>query len=125
ITTSTTSYCITFSSTTTSHATNSGVDYVVIQNNRIIGGYYGIWMYGSTGDLIRYNQVLNNEVDSAYYYGIYSYYGDSTEVVGNHVDMMSSTSTSNYGIMIYYDNNARVSANYSAAKYAAGYFYNS
>ncbi|MEX2655869.1 MAG: hypothetical protein WD272_00005, partial [Balneolales bacterium] len=70
-------YNITFSATTTSHSTNSGVDYAVIQNNRIIGGYYGIWMYGGTGDLCRYNQILNNELDSAYYYGIYGFYNDS------------------------------------------------
>jgi hypothetical protein len=122
--TSTAPYCIAVSGAAASNTTGAQSDHLVIQNNRVIGGYYGIWANGSPTDLVTNNKIMNNVVDSAYYAGIYGYYQDSLEVVGNEVYQINRGYNFAYGIMIYYSNNTQILKNYSHATYAAGYFYN-
>ena len=105
-------YNISFSSSTTSNSTGVDANYNVVQNNRIIGGYYAIRIYGSTTNLNTYNQFLNNEIDSAYYYGIYAYYQDSIEIVDNSINMLSRANINADGVYSLNTYNPKLVGNY-------------
>ncbi|MFC2101224.1 beta strand repeat-containing protein, partial [Bacteroidota bacterium] len=61
-------------------------NYNYIGNNRIIGGYYGLYMYGpSSSSWEKGNKIINNDISGYYYYGILSYYQDSIEIIGNYI----------------------------------------
>lgn len=104
--TSTASAIIDFSgSTTTTTSSGSDASYNIVRNNWMKRGYYGIYMYASSGLPNRYNQIINNNIDSVYSYGIYALYQDSLEVVGNEIDAYSSGNANADGASIYYNIN--------------------
>ncbi|MFC1731599.1 right-handed parallel beta-helix repeat-containing protein, partial [candidate division KSB1 bacterium] len=73
-----------------------------ILNNRILNGYYGVYMSGnSTSNLEQSNIIVNNEIKGFYYYGIYAYQQDSVIIKSNEIENDTS-SNAVYGIMAYY-----------------------
>jgi parallel beta-helix repeat protein len=63
--------------------------YAVIENNKIVGGSYGIYFSSSY-----YAEIRNNEVLNAYRYGMYLSSASSVEVINNRIE--SNTSYSSY-----------------------------
>lgn len=72
-TTSTNSIGIGASASTTSSTTGgNNANYLTLDNNEVIGGYYGIRLNGNTGGLDATNNIVeNNSVHDFYLYGIY------------------------------------------------------
>ena len=80
---------------------------LLIQNNTVTGGYYGILIRGLSTAVPCLNvQVLDNTVINFYYYGIYMYYHSATQILRNTVTQRTSGTytTAGYGIMAYYQN---------------------
>lgn len=88
------------SATTTGNSANN----VLIQNNTVTGGYYGITSVGASATNLNNIKIYNNTINDVYYYGIYSYYLLSAEIRSNLIKMRSTgtTTTSSYGIYVYY-----------------------
>ena len=100
------------SSSLTTRSTNGvGIDSNTIINNRIVGGYYGVYFYGTNNNAIVGNKILNNQIDSAYYYGIYNYYTQGTEVIGNTVDMTTRSNINADGYYSFVSFDGTVAAN--------------
>ncbi|MEZ4721770.1 MAG: hypothetical protein R2813_07850, partial [Flavobacteriales bacterium] len=93
------------SNTSYSTGTTDSPSYLTISNNQILGGsssgaYYGITLYGTSGNYGVGNLVTNNIVENTYGYGIYCLYQDALEVSGNDLSAKDRTSsTTKY--MIY------------------------
>lgn len=101
--TSSTNYAgIVFSGSLTSATTAGVFTYNKVINNEINGGYYGVIIYGTSGNITgtRANIVANNTIKRPYYYGIYIGYQDSVLVNNNKISNPSRPiiSTTNYGI---------------------------
>lgn len=84
-------------------STASNSRFNLIENNTILGGYYGITVYGTSGSnaLTAGNILKNNKIHDFYYYGIYHYYADGTQIIGNDISrpnatQMSSTTYATY-----------------------------
>ncbi len=84
----------------TTHSDN----YNIIRNNRITGGYYGMYIYGSSTMKKIGNIIEGNVVENFYYYGIYTYYNDSVLIKGNSV-LNPNALTTNYAIYAAYASN--------------------
>jgi hypothetical protein len=78
---------------------NNG-SFLTIENNKIIGGYYGITMIGNVGYLNNTNNIIrNNAVSDFYLYGIYIMHGDTILIEKNDVSRPTRSSISTlYGI---------------------------
>ncbi len=73
---------------------------ITFKNNIINGGYYGIYMYGTTNTLAsRYWNLTvdNNTIANQYAYGFYSYYSQGINFTNNNV-----TTSSLYSGQIWY-----------------------
>ncbi len=83
-------------------ATQSGnnANNVVVMDNTITGGYYGISNYGNaTPAVTNNNQFINNTINDYYYYGIYNYNSVNAKLVSNRVQRPSRTTVGfTYGI---------------------------
>lgn len=90
-------------SQTSVSTTGNNTNGLLIKDCHIIGGYYGVRLYGSssTASDNHYNRLENTVVDSAYYYGIYLYYQGAPMVSGCTVQNLRNTS-SGYGIYTNY-----------------------
>jgi len=99
-TTTTSSYnapIIASNSLTSSYSNGDNADSTLIENNRIIGGYFGIAMRGAgTTTQDQYTMVMNNELRQQYFYGIYMYYQNDLSSRGNDVDSLRNTSGYNH-----------------------------
>ncbi len=84
-------------------STASTSKYNVIENNNIIGGYYCVSIYGTSGNnsLSRANTLRNNRMLDFYYYGLYHYYSDSTQIIGNDFSRPTTTSISSTTYNMY------------------------
>lgn len=72
-----------------------------ISNNIIDGGYYGIYLSGSSSSALdKGNKILNNDIKNFYYYGLYLYYQDSVQAIGNYIH--DGTNLYQYGMYTYY-----------------------
>ena len=105
--------CSLISATATASSVNTAVIYtdgstntsLVIMNNVISGGSWGLRLYGTSttakvvGGIIQGNQFINQ-----YIYGIYSYYHQNSKIRNN--IFTSNTSTTYYGIYSYYADSA-------------------
>ena len=112
------------SSSNSSLSSGAVANYNTISNNKMVGGYYGFYMYGSTSQLLVNNKIMNNELDSVYYYGVYSYYNDSLEFIGNDIDQTQRNNLNGDGAYIYYSNNVVFEGNNILAEDYGAYFYN-
>jgi len=79
---------------------------ITITNNRIIGGYYGIYARfgtGTTVSTLASNIVIrNNKITDFYYYGIYGYYLNGIDISQNYISGAGSSSTFRYGMYLGY-----------------------
>ncbi|MBW7952729.1 MAG: right-handed parallel beta-helix repeat-containing protein, partial [Chitinophagaceae bacterium] len=81
----------------------------LIENNRIVGGYYGITIVGSTPALAENNIVRNNSVEDFYFYGIYTIYQNNNRVQNNEIHRpLRSTVSTFYGIYLTTGNEGSV-----------------
>lgn len=72
----------------------------LIENNRIVGGYYGIYAYGSTTAYNKNNIFRNNKIEDYYYYSIYLYGQQDALVKGNEISRPVRTNSSNYNLYV-------------------------
>jgi hypothetical protein len=80
----------------------NNAQYVTISNNSIIGGYYGVTLFGNASYLDNYgHSVSNNIIRDFYLGGIYMSNGDSSYIGGNNISRNVRTSlTTFYGIYL-------------------------
>jgi parallel beta-helix repeat protein len=73
-------------SNTTYGSNGANAYYLTLDNNMIIGGYYGVILRGessSASGLAPGTKIMNNTLEGYTYYGLYLYYHDAPEVIGN------------------------------------------
>jgi hypothetical protein len=116
-------YAISVSGASNSHSTGAMAHYNTFSDNVIVGGYYGIRVYGANTAPVIGTVVMNNEFKKQYNYGAYFYYGDSTEVIGNDIDITSRGNVNADGAYIYYTANFKFNANKISALDYGAYFY--
>ncbi len=75
-------------------------NYLTISNNIFNGGYYSIYIYGASTQLVEGVKIINNTLNNYYYYGIYTYYLDSLQQTGN--TLRTTLNTLTYGVSNYY-----------------------
>jgi parallel beta-helix repeat protein len=110
---------IVFSKSSTSYSsTTDGEEYITISGNNITGGYMGLTMYGSSGNLSGYHdiEISNNTFSSQYYYGVYAYYGSNYVISGN--TMSGFTYNYNYAAYLYNIDGCQVTGNTMNSYYA-------
>lgn len=94
------------SSTSTSRVVNNNTgieNNIAIVNNKIHGGYYGIYLNGSSSSLRESGNIIaNNEISGFYYYGVRSAFQDSVVIFGNKIHNNAATTGYIYGIYNYY-----------------------
>lgn len=98
--------CIIKASTTSSSSSFRGAyvyrcNYDTIRDCRIVGGYYGLYVYG-TGTSYgsnEHNGFYDNDIVQSYYYAIYNYYSNDVTFDGNYMDSMRNAFT--YGLRNY------------------------
>ncbi|HNM34768.1 MAG TPA: hypothetical protein PKJ70_01065, partial [Chitinophagaceae bacterium] len=73
----------------------------LIENNRIVGGYYAITAIGTTTTLDSNNIIKNNLIEEYYYYGIYTSYEHNLQIIGNDFSRPTRTNPSTFGYSIY------------------------
>jgi hypothetical protein len=99
----------------TSSATTAGnnAQNLVITNNEVIGGYYGITLMGNTSYLNNSRHLVqNNVVRDFYLYGIYLSNADSVNLLNNDVHRMNRPVLSTfYGIYLTTSRNIKVRNN--------------
>jgi parallel beta-helix repeat protein len=99
------------SATSTATSGNNG-NGNLITGNTINGGYYGIYLYGSTTPYIQNNVVRNNVVNDFYFYGIYFYGTNKTSISSNELVRPTRTPvTTTYGVYVSTNTNALVEKN--------------
>ena len=87
-------------SKTSSASGGNTANYLTLNNNTIIGGYYGIRLNGNSTNLLERNVITNNSITDYRYYGINNYYADSSLISGNFISD-GGTNSSPYGIYVY------------------------
>ena len=80
--------------TTTATSGNNG-NYNMIMNNTIVGGYYGVYMYGSStaGAQNLANEVRNNIVQEVHGYSIYAIYQSGVVISKNNISRPTRTTS--------------------------------
>ncbi|MBW6516667.1 MAG: carboxypeptidase regulatory-like domain-containing protein, partial [Candidatus Cloacimonetes bacterium] len=84
-------------------ATTAGdnVNGILIENNTIVGGYYGITLIGASATPIYDAKVIGNTILDSYYYGMYVNYLYQPVINYNHIDIRSEGTTTAFGAGIY------------------------
>ncbi|MCB0480505.1 MAG: right-handed parallel beta-helix repeat-containing protein [Flavobacteriales bacterium] len=93
---------------------SSSTDSLVISRNDISGGYYCVYIYGtSTSRTDRESNwyLVNNYIHDWYIYGTYIYYAADAFVRGNRYESSPTLYSYPYGLMCYYSNNMEISGN--------------
>jgi hypothetical protein len=83
----------------------SGLDSLFIINNLIDGGYYGVYIYGSSPTTINTNIIIDsNTIQNNYYYGLDVYYYNQCISLSHNtiLSRTSNISTYWYGMYVYY-----------------------
>jgi hypothetical protein len=98
---------IALSGSSTSATTATTSRYNVIEDNEIVGGYYGISLVGTTATKnVNGNIIRRNKIKDFYFYGIYNVAADSTQIVSNDVYRENrSTYTTCYAL--YFTTNSK------------------
>lgn len=80
--------------------TATNAKFNIIEDNEIVGGYYGIAFTGTTATTnVNGNIIRRNKVRDFYFYGIWNAAADSTEITSNEVYRTNrATVTTSYGI---------------------------
>ncbi|MDK9701451.1 MAG: hypothetical protein OEM52_15050, partial [bacterium] len=72
-----------------------------IENNDIIGGYYCIYAYGNTTELVDSTYIVKNDIRDFYYYGLYTGYANGMTIAYNHIyHVTASASSTIYGMYL-------------------------
>ena len=101
----------TASTTAGIYSTTSIDSNMVIENNSINNGYYGIFLSGTSTTVKESNNIIrNNKLLDFYYYGIYSYYQNYTTITNNYL-LNRANASSQYGLSSYYNDNATITKN--------------
>ncbi|MFC2111391.1 pectinesterase family protein, partial [Bacteroidota bacterium] len=97
-------------------------NYNIIKNNHIIGGSYGISMFGAGPPTYEIgNQILNNVFDNQNYCGFKCYYLDAYTFEGNEINM---SPTQSKGIESYYTKNSvKILNNKISGSYGYGVYF--
>lgn len=106
--------CIIGSNSLTSAFTNGWTaSNVSIDNNILIGGYYGIVLRGPTsGARPEGHKITNNTVQDFYLYGIYNYYANRVVIKNNDISRPTRTTLSTfYGVYVYRSTNDSIIGN--------------
>lgn len=93
------------------YSINNPVHNLTIQNNHIIGGYYGIYMDGESSNNMTNFVVENNVIEDYYYYGVYTYYQFNAQIKNNILRNDAASSSSVYGIRAYYNDQTSITGN--------------
>ena len=86
-----------------------------VTNNSLIGGYYGIRIYGSFSSNNENVSIIGNTITDVYYYGIYVYYAENVEISENTMSGFGSNFA--YGIYPYSVNDLHVKKNHVSDAY--------
>ncbi|MDR0604352.1 MAG: T9SS type A sorting domain-containing protein [Bacteroidales bacterium] len=91
-------------------ATNTGaLNNLTITNCKIDGGYYGVYVYGTSSVYCQNVFIDSNIVTNQYYYGIYCYYVAGKTISYNRISpRLSNSNTSWSGLYGYYLRNSSV-----------------
>lgn len=141
-TSSTTNGIVASGSATTIYSTTTGEDNLTIEDNTIIGGYFGVRLYGSTAASNDTVVISGNTLLTPYYYGVYVYYGTEVEMNENNasgfgssyayglynyqvngLEMHGNYVTDSYYNYLYYTTNFNVTKNYISSGYYGLYLY--
>ncbi|OIP01569.1 MAG: hypothetical protein AUJ98_03940 [Bacteroidetes bacterium CG2_30_33_31] len=100
-------------------------DFNTVNNCKIVGGYYGLYIYGTSSiSWAKYNVISNNDISGFYIYGMMAYYQDSVQIIGNYLH--DNAYNYCYGIYGYYNYNGfNISKNkiiFTPSSYAYGLF---
>jgi hypothetical protein len=95
---------------------------LTIAHNELIGGYFGIAMYGTSSNPSSNVHVAHNEFSGQYYYGAYLSYIDDLEFDNNVLSSFRSSSA--YGARFYYANNVSAHENHVSGGNYGLYTYN-
>ena len=100
-------------STSNAYSYGNNANNVLVSNNEIIGGYYGIRFNGtSTSVKAHGNTIMNNTIRDFYYYGAYLYYADSVFIDGNDMSRnQRTTAGTGYGIYAAYATHCSIQKN--------------
>jgi hypothetical protein len=94
---------------------------LTITNNELIGGYYGISLYGSSANRSSNVHVADNVFTQQYYYGSNFGYTDGVEFHRNTVS--SPRNTNAYGVRFYYDEDVTAHDNHISGGNYGMYLY--
>jgi hypothetical protein len=90
-------------SLTSATTTGNSAHNILIENNKVYGGYYGIIFYGASATPLNEIVIRNNEVLETYYYSIRAQYTNSMVIDGNLMDArITGGTTSHYGLYVGY-----------------------
>ena len=93
------------------YSSNSSDNFNEITNNEITGGFYSIYLRGTSNIDREVGNIINNNImKDYYYYGGYIYNQDSIEFKNNVIENRP-TSVSVYGGRFYYCSNIKLSGN--------------
>ncbi|MFN9519461.1 MAG: beta strand repeat-containing protein, partial [Bacteroidota bacterium] len=112
--TSTLASGITISGSATAATTaGNNAQYVLIENNEIIGGYYGITYFGEASYQNNFGHIIrNNTIKGFYFYGIYGSNSDSVLIENNVLNRIGrSVLTTFYGFYGLTTRNTRLRNN--------------
>lgn len=80
--------------------TTATSNFNTFDGNTIFGGYYGLYLYGSSSIRHKGTVAINNEISNYYYYGLYTFYLDSAILNYNYIH--DGIYTTNYALSAYY-----------------------
>lgn len=100
-----------FGSRIVSNNRNQDLSGLEITNSDLRGGYYSIYVYGtSTSDMDSNFTLINNRIYDWYNYGIYSWYQMGAKIHGNTIEDKDVISF-RYGFYSYYNSNTEFTEN--------------
>lgn len=68
-------------------STSIGINDILIENNTIVGGYYGVILYGASSDYIKDVRLNNNELTNTNFYAVRFAYVEEPEVLHNTINL--------------------------------------
>jgi len=84
------------------YSASSDDSYNIIQNNKILNGYYGIRMTASSAAYAKSNMIIDNEIIGFRYYGVYVQYQDSLIFNRNTIINQANSTNFTYSVYLYY-----------------------
>jgi hypothetical protein len=111
--------------TTTAYAaiykSGSALNGFTVTNCTIDGGYYGIYLYGTSANSYQNIVIDNNIITNQYYYGMYLYYVNSSSISYNHIIPRSTNAGTTWQALYgyYLRNGGNIVGNHISANTSA------